>query len=84
MNNLICDKKKKTLKSYDFKVFNSICISTGGERGSRTFLILLYQIFHKIRCNQLFVLIFCKDKKSLIIFDKIKTTTITTTKRWLM
>ncbi|WP_288980947.1 DUF2807 domain-containing protein [uncultured Flavobacterium sp.] len=31
MNNLICDKKKKPLKSYDFKGFNSICFSAGGE-----------------------------------------------------
>jgi hypothetical protein len=33
MNNLICDKKKKPLKSYDFKGFNSICFPAGGERG---------------------------------------------------
>lgn len=36
MNNLICDKKKKPLKSYDFKGFNSICFPAGGERGTRT------------------------------------------------
>jgi len=34
MNILNSDKKKKPLKSYDFKGFNSICISTGGERGT--------------------------------------------------
>lgn len=37
MNNLICDKKEKPLKSYDFKGFNSICFSAGGERGTTTF-----------------------------------------------
>ena len=31
--------KKKPLKSYDFKGFNSICLSARGERGSRTFNI---------------------------------------------
>jgi len=33
MNNLIVWEKKKPFKSYDSKGFNSICISTGGERG---------------------------------------------------
>ena len=28
--------KKKPLKSYDFKGFNSICFPAGGERGIRT------------------------------------------------
>jgi hypothetical protein len=37
MNNLIFDKRKKPLKSYDFKGFNSICFSAGGERGTTTF-----------------------------------------------
>jgi hypothetical protein len=27
---------KKPFKSYDLKGFNSICISTGGERGTNT------------------------------------------------
>jgi hypothetical protein len=33
MNNLNIREKKKPFKSYDLKGFNSICISTGGERG---------------------------------------------------
>ena len=36
MNNLILWETKKPSKSYDLKGFNSICISTGGERGIRT------------------------------------------------
>jgi hypothetical protein len=54
MNNLICDKKKKPLKSYDFKGFNSICFPAGGERGSSLnrfkpmFSMLYRTIFYRV------------------------------------
>jgi hypothetical protein len=48
MNNLICDKKKKPLKSYDFKGFNSICFPAGGERGICT---IQNQLIKSILCK---------------------------------
>jgi hypothetical protein len=52
MNILEGVQKQKPLKSYDLRGFNSICNSTGGERGSDAFIIVpvntgLYNILLK-------------------------------------
>ena len=39
--------KKKPLKSYDFKGFNSICFSARGERGTNAYFFYTYQILSK-------------------------------------
>ena len=49
--------KKKPLKSYDFKGFNSICLSARGERGTTTF---------QTSKNQLLPFIYKKSIKSIL------------------
>jgi hypothetical protein len=43
MNNLILPKKKKPTKSLNLVGFVTICFPAGGERGTNTYYIILYQ-----------------------------------------
>jgi hypothetical protein len=73
MNNLIVWETKKPFKSYDLKGFNSICISTGGERGIRTPGPVTVNSFQDCRIRPLchfssLNLHFCKENANIETF----------------